>query len=351
MTKNQHYSTISSKVVFIVLFAFITLIYLLSTIFTVSKSASNELKILINLQGEFLPSSIVSNTASIVFYTQTGEVLSLTDQPLTQQTQNTFELIVPTDTLLLNAPYALFIKPDKYIGQLFCSDTVVGEECLAPQIIIENGSNTLNFSSHLFYAGDLSPQDGKVNSTDLSQIIRDLGNSSSQTLLSDINGDLTVDTQDYALALYSLKLNKKDDTIPFSNLTQPSPTKKPTSQPTPSRAPSTAPSPTKNPQAGPGKCNFTLNGKVYITSLLINMCRIVDHEKHHACVNSEDECTQENTLRIAAEVTKNAISSCTGDLASYDSSKNEVMSTINSFEAGPCTPEPDPPCEDTRPQC
>lgn len=151
--------------------------------------------------------------------------------------------------------YALNIKPEKYIGRVFCSSTITGTACNTPQMIFLTSGSTVDFSSVVFMGGDIPPGNGKVDAQDLSLIMKNLGKTATPT--TDINGDGITDVVDYSLAIYSLSHNAADDVVSLQE-NNPSPTPSPgimaTTAPTVTGAPTptTKPSATPVPSATPG---------------------------------------------------------------------------------------------------
>jgi hypothetical protein len=104
------------------------------------------------------------------------------------------------------------IKPDKFIGKVYCNN-IYTPNCVLPQLVFTNGENQLDLRQSVFLTGDISQQDGKVDSYDLSKILSDIGKTSNNYLESDLNGDLIVNALDYSLALYSISENPVDDSF------------------------------------------------------------------------------------------------------------------------------------------
>lgn len=141
--------------------------------------------------------------------------------------------------------YALFVKPEKYTGRIFCNEQLSGKVCTKPQFKFLTDGNSFNLSSYLLYAGDIPPANGKVDAADISLILRELGKAGKGT--TDVNNDGITDIIDYSLAIYSLAHEAADDPV---NLTAPvMPTDTPSPTPTPTVAP--LPSPTVIPSATP----------------------------------------------------------------------------------------------------
>ncbi len=151
--------------------------------------------------------------------------------------------------------YALFIKPEKSVGRIFCSSQLTGTQCSSPGFFFLPSGSTADLTAHVFYVGDIAPANGKVDAGDMSNIMKSLGKMSTATdSATDLNGDGITDVTDYSLAFYSLSQSAKDDTVQLSNA-QPSATPAPsaaaTATPAPTAAPSVTPAPTAIPTAVP----------------------------------------------------------------------------------------------------
>lgn len=220
-----------------------------------TRAAGPELNLKIKLQGDY--GNIVNPPikAVVSLYTAEAKIKEFADQSLIQENQNIFSIKLPLSDIDLTKIYAVFIKPEKYLGRLFCSQTIVGPDCHSPQLIFSNNQNDIDLSEYIFLSGDLKPFDGKVSSYDLSIIIHNLGKTANPSADTDINFDGYTDTQDYSLALYSLKQNAVDDPINITSLSvTPTPTvpvtptqPTATSTPTPIQTPIVTPSPSITP--------------------------------------------------------------------------------------------------------
>ncbi len=228
-----------------------------------TRATGPELNLEIKLQGDFSNINNPPIKAAVTLYTVEAKIMEFTGQSLIQENQNVFSIKLSLSDIDLTKIYAVFIKPERYLGRLFCSQTVVGSECRSPQLIFENKQNNIDLSEHIFLSGDLKPFDGKVSSYDLSIIINNLSKVASPPADTDINNDDYTDTQDYSLALYTLGKNGVDDTINFAS---PSATPTPTvlitptqsaltSTPTPTTTvqPTLTKTPTQTPTSGPSK--------------------------------------------------------------------------------------------------
>src|SRR3989339_488938 len=199
-----------NKVGFLIFVLSLLLFMYLGTLFAYRSRASGvNLELKLKLQGLFALDTKIKLRVDV--YNSTGKVAQFDNVLLNYTNNNLFEgLVILEQNLDLNVPYALFIKPENYLGQLFCSATKSGSSCQYPELILTNSLNQLDLSTKLFYAGDLAPQDGKVDSGDLSTIFANIGKTGPTA---DINLDKIVNGVDYALAQKTLSLNKNDDQI------------------------------------------------------------------------------------------------------------------------------------------
>lgn len=189
-----------------------------------NRAAENQLNIQMKLQGQFNGTKNAVLKTKVSLYTQSGLVKEYLNQNLIQDNQNIFKVTIDTTGLNLNQMYAVYIKPDKYLGKLFCSPSSASINCKTPQIIINSSnSNNLDLTHNLLFSGDILPQDGKIAADDISKISNKIGKTSTNYLAADINTDGIIQTVDYSLALYSLSKNYVDDEIP-SNWTVVTPT-------------------------------------------------------------------------------------------------------------------------------
>jgi len=206
-----------------------------------NRATDNQLNILIKLQGQYDQIANPTFKTKVVLYGQSGLTREYSNQTLTKDHQNIFKVTINTTGLSFNQMYAIFIKPDKYLGKLFCSPTSSSANCKTPQIIIAAGSNDLDLTQDLLFSGDISPQDGKIAADDISKISNQVGKTSTDYLSTDINSDGRVQTVDYSLAIYSMSKNYIDDPIPSSWNVSITPTSIPT-QPQISTTPTPIPS-------------------------------------------------------------------------------------------------------------
>jgi len=315
-----------------------------------NRANTNELTIEIELQGNFDRSINPSYKTKLDVYNQSGLIKEYTDLELIKKDQNIFKLTFDTSELSSSHLYAFFIKPDKYLGRLFCSPSSYSADCTVPQITIQSGSNTLNLTQAIFFSGDISSQNGKVDAEDISKIISQVGQESTSYIATDINSDFRVQTLDYSLALYSLSQNYVDDVPSFTNPTNtPTPTtpsSNPTDAPTPTTIITSTPTPTSPPANGPGTCRATINANIYINSILGEECYAVRDEKAHECVDSPAEClanTCADSVIVEAKAALNKCSGIFGGLASLNEQKTrETINCVVEFVPGECIPSPTP---------
>lgn len=365
----------------------------ISKLVFLNRAANNQLTIQIKLQGEYDKITGAAFKTKVDLYSQSSLVKEYLNQNLIKDHQNIFKLTIDTTGLNLNQMYAIFIKPDKYLGKLFCSPTSFSANCKIPQIVIPSGTGDIDLTQDMLFSGDISPQDGKIAADDLSKIINQIGQVSTSYLAADINSDGMVQTVDYSLALYSLSKNYVDDPIPsawssvistlnINGLTPtptitpggPSLTPTPTTKPTPTvtGGPTTTPTPITNPTpttipASPtsipsptpttisgGTCNATINGKIYGNYLVINFCSPLINSPASMCVTSASDCTAANCIDKVIKAAKDGISSCTsGGGTINEAQSRSTLSCQVQFTPGPCIPTPTPTisCSQSGPSC
>jgi len=246
-----------------------------------TKAASNILNIKLKLQGTYKNLSKVK--VAVGFYNGPTKTY---DQPTTEfvAMNGVLESDIPLAAdFNFTQPYALFIKPDKYSGRVFCLEKVTGATCTVPSFRFMQSGSSVDLTDSVFYGGDVNPANGRIDAKDLSDVMAALGKiQQGETAQTDINSDGITDVVDYSLTLYSLSQNIADDIV---NLTvgptftptltvapsatpaplTPTPTKAPTSTPKPSATPTpsntpvptmtTAPTPTASPSATPAPTN------------------------------------------------------------------------------------------------
>lgn len=194
---------------FLTLGAIISFVYLFQSYHSlITQAQENSLTFKIKLQGESYPLTTIKT--KIVVYRSLGKVKEYDDVIFTYGDDKIFVGTITLDTNFdYNAFYAVYIKPQKYFGKLFCSDSINSKDCTIPQFIFKQSGNMIDLSSKLFSGGDIDPINGRVDAYDISKIISNLGKSSDTS--TDINNDGITNTIDYLLALYSLSNNLSDD--------------------------------------------------------------------------------------------------------------------------------------------
>lgn len=322
----------------------------------VSRGETTDITIKLALIGHEDTTTKAIYKTRVSFYIKSGKVKEYTNQLLTKDNKDIFYLKLPINDLDLSQMYAVFIKPEKYVGKIFCiNNPTATDNCTTPQLVFKQGSNQLDFSSRSFSPGDVEKQDGKVDAFDLSSVLNSLGTySPSNDIPTDINGDGIVNAYDYLLTLSSVSQNAADGAIPFPDQFIQTPTPL---QPTitsesgsPTSAPTNVPSPTPA-QTGKGTCNVTLNGKAYVNAGLFgNQCRILSNEKSYYCVDNQSQCNPDECIATAKSLIKTVLSQCSNNIASLDENKTQVNCQVE-FIPGNCNPAPTPPCTDDRPKC
>lgn len=186
-----------------------------------SKAQDYTIAFKIKLQGETHPLEIVK--ANVTLYKSLGKVKEFKEVIFVSQLDKTFEGMITLDSEFdYKAFYAVYIKPQKYFGKLFCNTNSDGKNCTSPQFIFLKRGQIIDLSSLFFSGGDVDPANGRVDSYDISKIMANLGKSSDIT--TDINNDGMTSTFDYLLALYSLDKNVTDDVFSLIVPWAPSPT-------------------------------------------------------------------------------------------------------------------------------
>lgn len=172
-----------------------------------SHAYENGTIITIKLQGELPQYGTIK--ARVTLYKSLGKVKEYENVVFTSTVNKTFEGVIAFDPLFdYNALYALYIKPVNYFGKLFCSTSVNGKNCTAPQVLFSKSGNSLDLTNTVFSGGDIYPVNGQVDAEDMSRIITNLGKNEVST---DINGDGITSTIDYSLAFYSFNNGVRDD--------------------------------------------------------------------------------------------------------------------------------------------
>ncbi len=108
--------------------------------------------------------------------------------------------------------YAFYLRGEKHLLKKICHSSPVEStpgtySCNQGLISLYQGENNLDFSQIMLLAGDLPEQDGVINSYDTSLIRNNLGKNNPDILeKADINLDGIINSQDYALVIYSLSV-------------------------------------------------------------------------------------------------------------------------------------------------
>lgn len=268
------------KTAFYVVFGFFLLLMAVISLLSIplrTKATSKSLVLSVRLQGEHKP--FATAKAAVDVYGGPQKTVGDSGVILTNTNGVFSGLMSLGNSFDFSRFYALFIKPEKYIGRVFCTKDASGSACTAPQMIFDAGNPAADLSSSVFLGGDIPPGNGKVDAQDMSQIMKNLGKTGTDA--TDINGDGITDVIDYSLALYSLGKNAADDTVslqspgtqPAATVTPaptatgspqatatpvPSATAAPTAIPTNTPTPTPIPTSTPTPIPAVAKCHFTL---------------------------------------------------------------------------------------------
>ncbi|PIY72125.1 hypothetical protein COY87_02600 [Candidatus Roizmanbacteria bacterium CG_4_10_14_0_8_um_filter_33_9] len=125
-----------------------------------------------------------------------------------------FTVTIPTQKDLL---YKILIKGPRHLQRKICvenpQDTVAGRYLCSGDGFRLQVSNTFDFSNIYQYAGDVPPQSGFLDSTDIAlTVYGDIGKKDSDSLYySDMNMDGFVDSQDYSLLFSNLSAGIRED--------------------------------------------------------------------------------------------------------------------------------------------
>jgi len=331
-----------------------------------SKAQENNLTLKIKLQG--IRNKGANHLVKIILYNNQGKVREYDNVNfITQDGQNYSATINLGNNFIFSQSYAFFIKPKNYLGKIFCAPRITGNNCQAPQIFINNQNNYIDFSEERILSGDVEPQDGKINSYDISKIISELGKNNN--LKTDINNDGIVNVVDYSLVLWGLAHNITNDDeikIQFINATPTTPlTQTPETTitsiqntPTPSNTPiptsSTSPilTPTPTPIINQsGKCEMRISGKIYINAPLIGrQCRVLN-EANYYCVNNPSDCNVSSCLQTTKKSIKENVRTCSNGMATFDES-SPIECSVQFIPATNCqNPPPYNSCDDNKPRC
>lgn len=349
-----------STLLFFLIFSLFTALYANNNLKFVfrGRAAGNEASIKVKLQGEYEKIPNASFKMKVLIFSDSTLIREAKDINLSRDQNNVFKMNLDLNGLDLTKKYSLFIKPDKYLGKLFCSSSSYSKNCTQSGIVFTTGTNNLDLVFEQLFSGDIAPQDGKVTAQDISKIMNDIGDSGSNGLSTDINSDGKVETVDYSLALYSLSKNYEDDIYPQVSAT-PTPTGYQSQTPTPTPTSLTSPSPTVSPSptttaGGSGTCKATINGKIYVKAMGQTYCSPMTNEKAEVCVSSASECTQVKCVDRVIEESKSAVNVCASGFGNLDEAASRAtLSCQVEFVVGPCTPTPTPSinCSQEGPSC
>jgi hypothetical protein len=112
---------------------------------------------------------------------------------------------------------SIYVKGFHHLRHKFCTDKqsdngqITKPSCSTGTIQIKGGLNVFNFSQTTLVAGDTIPQDGVIDSFDVSQVRRCMGKSDLECLNNaDMNRDGIVDSQDMSLVVQGLTVRYED---------------------------------------------------------------------------------------------------------------------------------------------
>jgi hypothetical protein len=232
-------------------FALIVVVLLMMSMPVRSKAAQNTLTLRIAVQGSHKNQDTLR--AKIDLHTVREKKYMFTDIPfLYKDGAFSGDIALKGDFDYADF-YAIYIKPNKYTGRIFCSKDSTGTSCLSPEFYFSQSGSLIDLTAHLFLSGDIPPANGKVDAADMSLIMKQLGKTGSDAP-TDINNDGITNVTDYSLALYALSHNGADEEIKLiSSGVLPSPTSQPSLSPalspTPTTQPTNSPSSTTSPTA------------------------------------------------------------------------------------------------------
>lgn len=224
------------------IFSILLMIVAFASISPRSRASANTLTLKIKVQGGHNPNDQLK--ALVDFYDGPNKVFEQPEALFTYKDGVFSGDIVFQPGFNFTKPYALFVKPMNYVGRIFCTVELTGNNCRTPGFFFLTSGSVADLTGQTFLGGDLTPPNGKVDALDMSLIMKNLRKlTASTTQNTDLNNNGITDVVDYSLALYSLSKNAADDTI---NLTAPiQPTATPSTTPTP--APTRTPTPTPTP--------------------------------------------------------------------------------------------------------
>lgn len=113
--------------------------------------------------------------------------------------------------------YIVYIKGPKHVQKKVCTATPTESfpgtyHCSVGGITLVDGNNNIDFSGIYQLVGDLTEQDGVVNSYDTSLVRNNLGKTDAESLrLADLNLDGKVDTQDWSLIIAMLSVRADEE--------------------------------------------------------------------------------------------------------------------------------------------
>jgi len=144
---------------------------------------------------------------------------ALSDVELVSSSENNGAFVgtIPFSQIAPGPGYNLYIKGPKHVQKRFCTAIPTGGveyRCgTNEQIILTDGTNTLNFTAVPLLAGDLPlPQDGVLNSRDVIALKRCINKTDAECLnIGDINYDGAVRAGDFSLVIESMGIKYDDE--------------------------------------------------------------------------------------------------------------------------------------------
>jgi hypothetical protein len=158
------------------LFSLLVIVTFVILIPLTSRAASNTLTLRIQVQGNRKTGDRIK--ARVDFYDGPDRAAQETDVEFEYKDGAFIGNIIFKSDFNFDKPYALFIKPAKHTGKLFCSATLSGTECKTPQLRFLPAGSSFDFTSQTILAGDVNPVDGMV---DAGTCQTSSGNSDSRT--------------------------------------------------------------------------------------------------------------------------------------------------------------------------